>query len=117
MASCARVPERLERLQPRVESEEAVEIDRGVFADARPGDRDARPRAVVLGFAERHDHAQAVHGAALKDRDELLARARPSLRERRAREERRREPEAHQRERAVLQEDSVVKSWLSPPAV
>jgi hypothetical protein len=42
------------------------------------GIRDARPRAVVVRLAERHDHVEAVHRTALKDRDEP-ARARGGL--------------------------------------
>ena len=65
-----RVEERLERRQPRMQAEEAVEIDRR--ARSRPGraDRDARARLVVVALAERHDHVQSVDGAALEDRDQ-----------------------------------------------
>ena len=103
----APIPERLERLQARVEAEETIEIERGVLSGARLLNRDAGPGLVVLGFAERHDDVQAVGSAALEDRDELLGARRASLRERRAREERRREADAHEGEGAVLEEDSA----------
>ena len=48
---------------------------RRVVAGVRLRDRDARPRPVIFGFAERYDDVQAVHGAALKDGDELLGAA------------------------------------------
>ena len=103
-----RVPERLERLQPGIESKEAVEIERARRSVRRPGrcDRDARPRAVILLVAERHDHVEAVDRAALKDGDEPLRPRGRARGKRRARQERGRKPEADQRERAVLQEDS-----------
>ena len=105
-----RVPERLQRREARIESEEAVEIDRGVVAGAGPRDRDARPRPVVFAFAERYDDAQAVDGAALKDRDELLGAA-GGPRERCPREERRREPEADKREARRFSRTLFGKSW------
>src|SRR5262249_61317493 len=67
----AAIPQRLERLEPRVEAEEPVEIDRRALAGVRARDGDARPRAVVLALTERDDDVEAVHGAALEDRDEL----------------------------------------------
>ena len=106
----ALVPEWLERTKPRVEAEEAVEIDcgdGGIAVRAGPRNRDARARAVVLAVAERHDDAQAVDGAALKDRDELPGAPAAALCVRRARQERRREAQADQRERAVLEKDSA----------
>jgi hypothetical protein len=69
----ASIPERLERSEARVQPEEAVEIERRVAG--RPGrasDRNRRTRAVILCVAVRDDHAQAVHCAALEDRDQLL---------------------------------------------
>jgi hypothetical protein len=68
----ARRPERLQRFQARVQAEEAVEVEGARVAAAGASNRDARPRPVVLLFAERHDDVEAVDGAALEDRDELL---------------------------------------------
>src|ERR1700681_3112517 len=97
-----RIPEPLERLEPRGEAEEDIEIDDGVVAGAWARDGDARPRLVVVGFSERHDDVQAVDGSALKNRDELFGAPRLSLRERGSHQERRGEAEADERERAVL---------------
>src|SRR5207253_6508090 len=101
-----RVPEPLQWLQPRIEAEEAIEIHRSVLAGVRPRNRDARPRAVVLRFAERHDDAEAVDRAALEDGNQLLRAARATRGKRRAREKRRREPEADESERTVFEEDT-----------
>ena len=98
-----RLPERFQRLQPRVETEEAVEIERRAVARAGTSDRDARASSVVLALAERHDDAEAVDGAALKDRDQLLRAAVPARGERRPRQKGWREPERDECERAVLQ--------------
>ena len=103
----ARAKQRRERRQPRVEAEEAVEVDGRVAAAGRPRNRDRRPRLVVIGLAVRHDDAQAVDGSALEDGDEPLRANGSSLREGRAREERRREAEADEREGAVLEEDAT----------
>ncbi len=87
-----------------MQPEEAVEIDGGIGAASRPLNRERRARRVVVALAERHDHVQAVHGAALEDRDEdALPRAAGCRRG--AREKLRREPEADEREPPVLQED------------
>src|SRR5206468_10593233 len=63
--------------------------------------------AVVLGLAERNDDTQAVHGAALEDRNQLFAPRRDSVGERGPGEERGCEAKAHERKRAVLQENSA----------
>ena len=86
----ALLPQRQERRQARVQAEEAVEIERRAIASAaRLGDRDRRPRRVVVALAERDDDVEAVGGAALEDRDQHLApagaRGRGPRHERRAR--------------------------------
>ena len=92
---------RVKRGHARMQAEEAVEIDRAVTL-VRLRNRDRRPRAVVRLFAERDDHVEPVDGAALEDRDQdLLARLGCLGR---ARDELRRESEAHEREAAVLEE-------------
>jgi len=86
-----------------VEAEEAVQIDRTVVA-AGLRDADRRSQPVVLGFAERHEHVQAVERATLKDGDEqALARVRCGGR---AGEESRREPEGQHRGSAGFDEDA-----------
>ena len=100
-------PQRLERLQAWVEPEEAVEVDRCGLGRSRTRNRDARPRPVVLALAERHDDAQAVDRAALKDGDEHLAAGGSALREGRAREKRGRETETDEGEGPVFQEDAT----------
>src|SRR5204862_3152653 len=97
----ARIPERLERRQPRIESEEAVEVDGGVVGGPRALYGDARTRAIVLIVTDRHNHAEAIHGAPLKDRDEPLRPRGCARRKRRSRQEGWREAETDQRERAV----------------
>jgi hypothetical protein len=64
------VPERFERLQSRIESEESVEIDGAAISRLRTRDRDGRPGAIVVVVAKWDDGAQAVNGAALKNGDE-----------------------------------------------
>ena len=94
----AAVVDRLERRQPRVEGEEAVEIEPGVGA-ARPGNGDCRAALVIRALAVRHDHVEPIHRAALEDGDEqFLARRAGCCR---ARKKRRRKSEADQREPAV----------------
>src|SRR5688572_7669298 len=83
------IPDRLERRQPRMESEEPVQVERALLPAVWPPDRNRRPRAVVVGFAMRHDHAETVHRAPLKDRDELLRAPSGARRKRGAREKRR----------------------------
>ncbi len=80
-------------------------IGRGLTG-ARLRDGDARTRPVVLGVAERHDDAEAVHGASLKNRDQLLRPPGAALREGCPRQKRRREADTDQSECAVLQEHS-----------
>src|SRR5439155_3077724 len=111
------IPEGLQHTEPRVEPEEAIEVDGGVIARARPGDRDAWPRAVVLLVAEGHDDVEAVDGAALKDRDQLARAHRSALRERGAGEKRRRNPEADQCERSVFQKNTSGNHYCTPEAV
>jgi hypothetical protein len=101
------VPEALQRLQSRVQTEEAVEIDRAVLGIARFRNRDAGARAIVVRFAERHDDVEAVDRAALENRDQPLGADRPVRRKRSAREECRREAEAHERERSMFQENAT----------
>src|SRR5437773_110778 len=86
----------------------------GVSETAR--NRDARPCAVVLALAERHDDAQAVDRAALKDGDEHPAARGSTLGERRTREKRRREPETDQGEGAVFQKDATRDHGVAPSA-
>ena len=90
-----------------MEAEEAVEID-ARRRRRRPAARSrCRPRAVVVGLAERHDHVQAVDGAALEDRDEQLRPAGGAGRAAvRARNDGAK-PRLTQRERAVLSERRV----------
>src|SRR5262249_24575622 len=99
-----RVPQRLQRLQPWIEPEKAVEIERRSVARAGPSDRDARASPVVLALAERHDDAEAVDGAALEDGNQLFRAAALAGRERGPSEKRRREPERHEGAGAVFQE-------------
>src|SRR6187397_1474748 len=74
----AAVPHRLQRLQGWMQRKPAIEIEAAVrFAWLRYGD--ARTKLVVPRLEERHDHIQAVGGAALKDGDQDLA-ARLALR-------------------------------------
>jgi hypothetical protein len=87
-----------------MQAEEAVEID-GAIRAVRPWNGDARSRGVVITLAEWHDHVQAVHSAALEDRNQHLA-ARRSRGFDRARQESRREAEAEKRHPAVLHEDA-----------
>src|SRR6266404_814619 len=101
----AAIPQRLQRGETRIEAEETVEIECAVRAAGRPADGDSRPGPVVVGLTVRHDDAQAVDRAALEDGDELCRAPGRAGGERRACEKRRREAEADQRERAVLQED------------
>src|SRR5262249_44354725 len=57
-------------------------------------------------LAVGNDHAEAIDGAALEDGDEPPGARGGSRGERRPRQKRRREPETHQRERAVFQKYS-----------
>ena len=124
------VPEGLQHRKTRVEREEAVEIDSRVLlpagprragADAGrrgPADGDAGSGTVVVGIGKRHDHVQAVDGAALKDGDQLASAARGAGRERGPGEKGRCEAETDQCERAVLQEHSSgFMSLPAPPAL
>src|SRR5262249_10543261 len=100
----APVPQRLERSEPRIESKKTIEIERAGIAAPWPGNRNGRPRAVVVVLTVRDDHAQPVDGPALKDCDELLRANRGSGGKRGSGEKRGRETEAHERERSVFQE-------------
>src|SRR6187401_123926 len=72
------VPHSLQWLQGRMQRKPAIEIETAVrFARLRNGD--ARTKLVIPRLEVRHDHVQAVGGAALKDGDQNLA-ARLSLR-------------------------------------
>src|SRR5262245_7594307 len=68
----AALPERLQRLQRRMQAEAAVEIDRAVLL-ARWLNGDRRTQLVVPLLEMRHDDVQAIGGAALKDGDQDLA--------------------------------------------
>src|SRR2546426_12379503 len=63
-----RVPPRLQRREPGMEPEVAVEVD-----DVRCRHRYPRPFPVIQGVAVRHDHVEPVHGAALEEADENRA--------------------------------------------
>lgn len=101
----AAVPERLQWAEARIEAEESVEVECCSFTRFGTTDGDTRPRAVVLRLAVRHHHVQAVHGATLENRDELTRVATAPSGKRGAGQERRREAETHQGERAVLEEN------------
>jgi len=68
----AAIPQRLERRHPRMQAKVPIEIDRAV---RRAGlrDCDRRACAVIVSVAERHDHIEAVHGAALEDHDQQFS--------------------------------------------
>src|SRR6476646_1443987 len=100
-----RVVERLEGRQPRMQTEEPVEIDGRVGTRAWTRYRDARPGAIVRVLAERHDHVQPVDGTALEDRHEYFSARRVGSGSRPG-EEGGREAEADEREPAVLEEDA-----------
>src|SRR5262245_63904608 len=100
-----------------MQPEEAVQVDRRVGPSARrPRDRDAAPGDIVLGVAVGNDHAEAVHRAALEDRDEDLRLARSLLGERSAEQEARRVPEREEGQGSALHERSARAwaQWLSP---
>src|SRR6185369_11422348 len=99
----AALEERLERGHPRMESEEAVQVD-GAVRRTRLGNRDRGARLVIRGLAERDDHVQAVHRTALEHRDEHLALGARCLHG--AREELRRKAETDQCETAALEENA-----------
>src|SRR4249919_3519270 len=82
-----------------MECEEAVEIERALDAVAGTRYRDRRPPAVVVALAVGHDDVQAIHRAALEDRDEELLPC--GARRGGASEECRREAEAYEGETAV----------------
>ena len=94
-----------ERCKPRVQPEEAVEIESGIRAGAGRRYRDARTGPVVRVLSERHDHVQPVDRAALKDGHQDLA-PRGVRRRHGPRKERRREAEADERQAAILEEDA-----------
>src|SRR5437764_5551825 len=99
-----RIPERLQRRQPWVQAEEAIEVD-GAFGIVRRRNRDAWARRVVVAFAERHDHVQTVHRAALEDRNQDLPPSSASGFDR-AREKRGRKSQTEKRQPPVLHEDA-----------
>ena len=100
----ARVEQRLERRQPRVQPEEPIEIDRGIRRRAWFRDGERRPCGVVITLAERHDHVQAVDCATLENRNQ---HAPAGFRRRHgARQERRSKAKADERKPAVLHEDA-----------
>ena len=89
-----------------MESEEAVEVENRIRTASRRRDRQRRTRRIVVALTKRHDHVQAVDGAALKNRDQRLAAALFALASR-ASDERRRETETDERESTVLQKDAA----------
>src|SRR5262249_20108301 len=65
------VPQRLQRLERRVQAESSIEVDRAaVLAGRRHGNRG--PQLVIALLEERDDDVQPVRGAALEHRDENL---------------------------------------------
>src|SRR5207244_3468172 len=61
------LPEREQRLEGRMQAEEAVEVEGGVLAPApRSGDRDAGPERVRVLLAVGADRIQSVTGPALE---------------------------------------------------
>ena len=100
-------PERLERRQPRVQAEEAVEIDARSPRPWRPaGDGDRRPRLVVAPVRRR---ARPCSGRrrrrAGRSRRARFGRRRAAANAVRARNDGAK-PEAHERKAAVLEEDA-----------
>src|SRR5215203_3874749 len=73
----AAVPQRLERLQRRMQGEAAIQIDRRIWRRARTRDVNARAQLVVTRLEERRHHVQTISSASLEDDDEdaLLAAA------------------------------------------
>jgi hypothetical protein len=67
----ARLPQRHQRREVRVEAEVAVEVEHAAVL-ARTRQRDRRARLVVRAFAVGHDDAQAVDGAAQEHDDQAL---------------------------------------------
>ena len=61
------VPQRLQRLHRRVETEKPVQID-----DLALLDRDRRPHLVVVALGVGHDHIQPIHRAALEEHHQAL---------------------------------------------
>jgi hypothetical protein len=87
-----------------MQPEKPVEIDRARrirrAADARRrGNRQLRPRRVVIPVAERHQHVECVGRAALKEHDQRLTARRPRQVHRQggAPQETRRQPKGDQR--------------------
>src|SRR5262249_55944591 len=107
------LPQLLERREARVETEEAVEIERAVLRAGRRH-RDSRPRACIFAIAKRDDEAEAVDGAPLKDGDEPFRVWSGFSRPDRPSEKRGCKSQADERERAVLEDDSTRYHLLLP---
>ena len=95
---------RFERLQRRMQAEEAVEIYGGIRRSVRLGQRQIRAQIVIGGFSVGNDYVQPIHGAALKNCDEdFLARAGSVFRVQRAREPSGRRADPHHRHGGTLE--------------
>src|SRR5690349_5938333 len=106
------VPQRLERGHRRVKAEEPVEVDRGSHRlAARTRNRDRGPEAVIVRFAVRNDHVEAIDRATLEDRDHKLAACPDGCS--RAAKERRRKAERQHRHRARFQKDPAIHNTSS----
>src|SRR6185437_15169847 len=69
-----RVPKWFERAHRRMQTEESVEIDRGLgIARLRLRNPDRGPRRVVIRFTKRHHYIEAIDCAALKDCNQRFA--------------------------------------------
>src|SRR5215471_21051678 len=66
----ARVIQGLERRERRMQTEEAIQIDRGLRRAVRLGNSDRRAQFVVTRLSERNHHVEAVYSAALENRNQ-----------------------------------------------
>src|SRR5262245_7412053 len=99
-----RFEQRLERREARVQPEEPVQVDGCVRRSAWSRDGQRGSRLVVRALAVRHDHVEAIDGAALKDGDQDLS---PSVGSGdRACQERWSKSEADESESAVFEKDA-----------
>ena len=67
----AGIIDRLQGLERWMKTKETVEIDGGIRRSVRAGYCEVRPKVVICGFAVRDHNVQTIHGAALKDGDEV----------------------------------------------